>query len=226
MLLISAMQVRLWRMECCMIYDVCIIGAGITGAMTARKLAKYDVSVAVIEAAGDVAMGATKANSAIVHAGFDAEEGTLKARLNVAGCAMMPAEAKELDVPFSMCGSLVCAYSDEEILQAMELGEDPRRMNYSVKKDGTISGDLANRDQLKLLESYVFRVLAKMVEEIASGNVDPNPYTRGTSHNACAFCPYGSVCHDRCVEGRRNYKTVKAKDFWEAVGKEMMEHGR
>ena len=96
-------------------YDVCIIGAGITGAMTARKLARYNVSVAVLEAAGDVAMGATKANSAIVHAGFDAEEGTLKARLNVAGCAMMPGETEELDVPFSMCGSLVCAYSDDEI---------------------------------------------------------------------------------------------------------------
>ena len=104
-----------------MIYDVCIIGAGITGAMTARKLAKYDLSVAVLEAAGDVAMGATKANSAIVHAGFDAEEGTLKARLNVAGCAMMPAETKELDVPFSMCGSFVCAYSDEEIAHLEKL---------------------------------------------------------------------------------------------------------
>lgn len=96
-------------------YDVCIIGAGITGAMTARKLAKYDLSVAVLEAAGDVAMGATKANSAIVHAGFDAEEGTLKARLNVAGCAMMPAECAELDVPYDNCGSLVCAYSEDEI---------------------------------------------------------------------------------------------------------------
>ena len=96
-------------------YDVCIIGAGITGAMTARKLAKYNVSVVVLEAAGDVAMGATKANSAIVHAGFDAEEGTIKARLNVAGCAMMPAEAEELDVPFEKCGSLVCAYSEDEI---------------------------------------------------------------------------------------------------------------
>ena len=96
-------------------YDVCIIGAGITGAMTARKLARYNVSVAVLEAADDVAVGATKANSAIVHAGFDAEEGTLKARLNVAGCAMMPRETEELDVPFSMCGSLVCAYSDDEI---------------------------------------------------------------------------------------------------------------
>ncbi len=95
--------------------DVCIIGAGITGAMTARKLAKYNVSVVVVEGADDVAMGATKANSAIVHAGFDAECGTLKARLNVAGCAMMEAETTELDVPYKKCGSLVCAYSDEEI---------------------------------------------------------------------------------------------------------------
>lgn len=102
-------------------YDVCIIGAGITGAMTARKLAKYNVSVCVLEAAGDVAMGATKANSAIVHAGFDAECGTLKAALNVKGCAMMPAETKELDVPYKQCGSLVCAYSDAEIAHLEQL---------------------------------------------------------------------------------------------------------
>lgn len=97
-----------------MVYDVVIIGAGITGAMTARKLAKYALSVCVLEGADDVAMGATKANSAIVHAGFDAECGTLKARLNVKGCAMMPEETGELDVPYKQCGSLVCAFSEEE----------------------------------------------------------------------------------------------------------------
>ncbi len=132
-------------------YDVCIIGAGITGAMTARKLAAYDVSVAVLEAAGDVAMGATKANSAIVHAGFDAEEGTLKARLNVAGCAMMPAECAELDVPYDNCGSLVCAYSEEEIRHLEKLlargiangvpglrivgGEELRQMEPKISPD-------------------------------------------------------------------------------------------
>ena len=115
---------------------------------------------------------------------------------------------------------------DEEILQAMEPGEEPKRMSYTVKKDGSISGDLADRDQLKLLEGYIFRVLARMVEDIASGNVDPNPYTRGSSHDACAFCPYGSVCHEKTVEGRRNYKAIKAKDFWEAIGKEMTGYGR
>ena len=115
---------------------------------------------------------------------------------------------------------------DEEILQAMEPGEKPRRMNYSIKKDGSLAGDLADREQLKLLEGYVFQVLARMVDDIASGSVDPNPYTRGSSHNACAFCPYGSICHDRSAAGRRNYKTMKADRFWEEIGKEMMENGR
>ena len=114
---------------------------------------------------------------------------------------------------------------DEQVLQAMEPGENPTRMCYTVKKDGTLSGDLADRDQLKLLEAYVFRVLGKMVEDIASGNVEPNPYTRGSSHSACAFCPYGSICHKESVEGRRNYKTMTAQRFWEEIGKEMGNHG-
>ena len=114
---------------------------------------------------------------------------------------------------------------DEAVLQAMEPGESPRRMNYTVKKDGTLSGDLADRDQLKLLKHFVFRVLSGMVEDIASGNVEPNPYTRGTSHNACTFCPYGTVCHEATVEGRRNYKAMNAQRFWEEVEKEMNHHG-
>lgn len=114
---------------------------------------------------------------------------------------------------------------DEAVLQAMEPGESPQRMSYSVKKDGTLSGDLADREQLKLLEGYVFRILAGMVEDIASGNVEPNPYTRGSSHNACAFCPYGAVCHESQVPGRRNYKAMTAQRFWEELEKEMTRHG-
>ena len=113
---------------------------------------------------------------------------------------------------------------DEQVLQAMEPGEKPKRMNYKILKDGTLTGDLADRDQLKLLEKYVFRVVGKLVEDIASGNVEPNPYTRGTSHNACAYCPYGSVCHKESVEGRRNYKKMDADRFWAEIGKEM-HHG-
>ncbi len=110
---------------------------------------------------------------------------------------------------------------DDAVLQAMEPGEQPQRLCYTIKKDGSYSGDLADRDQMKLLERYVFRVLKQLVEDIASGNVEPNPYTRGSSHSACAFCPYGNICHEATVEGRRNYKTMSAPRFWEEVGKEM-----
>ena len=95
-------------------YDVIIIGAGITGSMTAYRLAKYNVKVAVVEAGTDVASGSTRANSAIVHAGYDAKEGTLKAKLNVRGCAMMEEIAKTLDVAYERCGSLVVGFSDKD----------------------------------------------------------------------------------------------------------------
>ena len=115
---------------------------------------------------------------------------------------------------------------DEQVLQAMEPGDAPRRMSYTVKSDGSLTGDLADRDQLKLLEQYVFHVVGTMVEDIASGNVEPNPYTRGTAHNACAFCPYGAVCHKAQVSGRRNYKAMKADRFWMEVSrKEAERHG-
>ena len=115
--------------------------------------------------------------------------------------------------------------NDEDVLQAMEPGDAPKRMCYSVKKDGTISGDLADRQQLKLLEGYVFRILSRLVEDIVSGNVEPNPYTRGSTHDACRFCPYGPVCHPAAVEGRRSYKMMDAQRFWEEIGKEMGNHG-
>lgn len=114
---------------------------------------------------------------------------------------------------------------DDDVLRAMEPYDKPVRMSYSRKKDGTLSGDLADRGQMKLLKSYVFMLLSRFVDDIASGCVSPNPYTRGSEHNACRFCPYGAVCHPAYVEDRRNYKTMSSQWFWEAVGKELEEHG-
>lgn len=114
---------------------------------------------------------------------------------------------------------------DEQVLQAMEPGDEPQRLCYTLKKDGSRSGDLADREQLRILEKYLHRVLRRLVNEIASGNVEPNPYTRGTSHDACAFCPYSAVCRKDEVSGRRNYKAMTAQRFWEEIGKEMSESG-
>ena len=75
-------------------FDVVVIGAGVVGGMVSRELTKYTKNVCIVERGSDVALGATRANSAIVHAGYDAKEGTLKARLNVTGNAMMDALAE------------------------------------------------------------------------------------------------------------------------------------
>ena len=114
---------------------------------------------------------------------------------------------------------------DETVLQAMEPGEEYQRLCCSVKKDGTLTGDLADRDQLKLLKAYLFKILGQMVDDIASGNVEPNPYTRGSSHSACTYCPYGAICHEQQVAGRRNYEAMKADRFWQEIGKEMNPNG-
>ncbi|MGL4308605.1 MAG: NAD(P)/FAD-dependent oxidoreductase [Cetobacterium sp.] len=95
-------------------YDVLIIGAGIIGTGIARELSKYKLKVAVLEKDTDVANETTKANSAIVHGGYDAKEGTLMAKLNVLGNKMYEELCEELSVPFKRNGSLVLAFNEEE----------------------------------------------------------------------------------------------------------------
>ena len=88
-------------------YDVLIIGAGVSGASVARELSKYQAKVCVVERFEDVCCGTSKANSAIVHAGYDAQSGTLMARLDVEGSYMIPQLARDLDFPYRNNGSLV-----------------------------------------------------------------------------------------------------------------------
>ena len=102
-------------------YDVIIIGAGVCGAAIARELSRYQVKICVLEKDEDVCCGTSKANSAIVHAGYDAVTGSLKAKLNVRGNEKMGELAKELDFPFERNGSLVLCLNEEEMpnLQAL-----------------------------------------------------------------------------------------------------------
>ena len=102
-------------------YDVAIIGGGVVGGMIARTLASYKLSICILEKAHDVATGASAANSAIVHAGYDAKEGSLKAKLNVRGSRLMPNVCKELGVKYKNNGSLVIGFNEEdrEALEAL-----------------------------------------------------------------------------------------------------------
>jgi len=96
-------------------FDIIIIGGGATGCAVARELSRYDLSVCLLEKCEDVCSGTSKANSAIVHAGFDAKPGSLKAKMNVAGSCMMPGLAADLDIPFKQNGSLVLCFSEEDL---------------------------------------------------------------------------------------------------------------
>ena len=100
-------------------YDIIIIGAGVTGCAIARELSRYACKVLVIEKDEDVCCGTSKANSGIVHAGYDAKPGSLKAKMNVRGNEMMTSLVRDLDIPFKQIGSLVVC-TDESLRSGIE----------------------------------------------------------------------------------------------------------
>jgi len=122
--------------------DVIIIGAGVTGSAAARYLSQYNVSILVLEKSSDAAAGTTKANSGIVHAGFDAKTGSLKAKYNVSGAAAFPSLSKELDFPFIKNGALVLAFSEEDVKEINSLYErgikKRRQKPFDNRKRGNI----------------------------------------------------------------------------------------
>ena len=122
-------------------YDVAVIGAGVVGGMIARTLSAYRLRIVLIEKAHDVATGATAANSAIVHAGFDAKEGTLKAKLNVRGSEMMAGVCEELGVKYRNNGSLVIGFNEADGEMLHTLYE--RGLKNGVKGLKLLSGDEA-----------------------------------------------------------------------------------
>ncbi len=134
-------------------YDVIIAGAGVVGAFIARELSRYELKICILESEHDIAMGASKANSGIVHAGYDCVPGSLKALLNVRGAGMMEKIASELDVPFIRTGSLVAGFGvkDRSVLQelldrgklngaeALEIisGDEARTLEPGLSPDAT-----------------------------------------------------------------------------------------
>lgn len=129
-------------------YDVAVIGAGVVGSLITRELSKYNIKVALLERCNDCAMGATKANSAIVHAGFDAVPGTLKAKLNVRGVELMKKVCKELNVPLKNNEALVVAFSEEEMPHLEMLKE-------RGEKNGVPGLRIVRREELVELEPNI-----------------------------------------------------------------------
>ena len=148
-------------------YDVVIIGAGVTGCAVAMELARYDLKTCVIDKDEDVCSGTSKANSGIVHAGHDALPGTLKARLNVRGSAMIRELSDRLDFPFRENGSMVVATDDDDasrqgLEELLERGirngvEDLRIITQSLRRYQAGSSRSARRHSLPLSDDCGFR---------------------------------------------------------------------
>ena len=134
-------------------YDVLIIGSGVSGASCAYMLSKYDLKVAVLDKSNDIANGTTKANSAIIHAGFDPSPDTLMAKLNVRGVELAREIAAKLDVPINNCGSLVLAFDDGDL-------EHIRKLYDRGCKNNVPGLELLDGEQLHALEPGISEAAA------------------------------------------------------------------
>lgn len=160
------------------IYDVIIIGAGVSGSAVARELSRYQLKVCVLERKEDVCAGTSKANSGIVHAGFDAEPGSLMARLNVRGNRMMEQLSEELDFPFQRNGSLVVCTDEDDVPRLEEL-----------KKRGEINGvsglEILNRSELAKIEPNISDRACAALYAPSGGIVCPFGLNIALAENAC-----------------------------------------
>lgn len=160
-------------------YDVIIIGAGVTGCAVARYLSRYQGSALVLERAEDVCCGTSKANSAIIHAGFDAAHGSLMAKMNVQGSRMVPGLAKELDFPFRMNGSLVVCMSEEDMHRLLALYENG-------VKNGVEGLEIVDARRLHELEPNVSKNAVAALWAPTGGIVCPFNMTIALAENANA----------------------------------------
>lgn len=159
-------------------YDVMIIGAGVSGSACARELARYKLNICVVERAEDVCCGTSKANSAIAHAGFDADQGSLMAKLNVQGNKMMEELSKELDFEFIRNGSLVVCTREED-----------RRNLQALLENGIANGveglRIVEREELLAMEPNISDEAVAALYAPTGGILCPFGLNIALAENAC-----------------------------------------
>lgn len=153
-------------------YKIAIIGGGVVGGLIARAMSKYQGSLVILEKEGDVAMGQSKANSGIVHAGYDPEPGSLKAILNVRGSQMMEELCRELDVKYRKNGTLVVGFNDEDMKRLEQLLERGRQNGV---------------EGLELLDGEAVRLMEKNLSEKIVGAL--------YAPTGAVVCPYELTIH-------------------------------
>ena len=177
-------------------YDILIIGAGVVGCALARKLSQYEGKIAVLERAEDVADGASKANSGIVHAGFDAKPGTKKAYFNVKGAKMYGELARSLGVPYNPIGALVLGFSEEDRSTLQKLYDQGQ-------KNGVEQLRIIERDEILAMEPNTNPDVVCALYAPTSAVVSPYEMTLALSYHAAQNgvefifdCPVTKVYED------------------------------
>ena len=158
-------------------YDVVIIGAGVVGCCAAREIARYDLHTVVLEAGADIACGATRANSGIVHTGYDPTPGSLKAYYNVRRAAMFPVLQQQLGFAYRKNGALVTAFSEDEVATLYEL-EQRARVN------GAPGVHVIGQEKLRSLEPNVSPQAIAALYVPDSGICDPYGFALAMAENA------------------------------------------
>ena len=157
--------------------DVAIIGCGIVGAAVAYELSRYNMKVIVLERENDVAMGATKANSAVIHAGYDPTPGTLMAKLDVEGALLAKELCKKLDIPHKLCGAFVLALSNEEVATVQHLYKQ-------AQENGVADVAVLSKEEIMMIEPNVSDKVVAALHAPTAMIVDPWEYTLALAETA------------------------------------------
>ncbi|MHA1215395.1 MAG: NAD(P)/FAD-dependent oxidoreductase [Candidatus Hodarchaeales archaeon] len=158
-------------------YDVVIIGSGVTGTSIARELSRFQLKVLVLEKEADICFGTTKANSGVVHAGYAASPGTLKAKFNLLGNPMYTELCEELVVPFKRNGTFVVALEDDDINQLEELQQ-------KGTKNGVKTEIITDREKIFEYEPNLSPKAKAMLYAPTGGIVSPYELTIALAENA------------------------------------------
>jgi glycerol-3-phosphate dehydrogenase len=158
-------------------FDVAVVGAGVIGTLIARELSRYRLEVALLDRSNDVANGSTKANSGIIHAGYDADPGTNKAKFNILGNPLFDGLCDQLDIQFNRIGSLVVAFSDVERATVERLYE--RGISNGVAELRIIE-----REELRALEPNLDEAAVCALHAPQAGIVDPWEIAIAAAENA------------------------------------------
>ena len=160
-------------------YEIIIIGAGVSGSAIARELSRYDAKCIVVDKEEDVCCGTSKANSAIIHAGYDAANGTMMAKMNVEGNAMMTKLAEDLDIPFKRNGSFVLCFSEEDMPGLQKLYDNG-------VANGVPNLQILNKEEVLKMEPNVSDAVYAALYAPTGGIVCPFHLNTAMAENACA----------------------------------------